>query len=258
MSSSSVRYREPPLTGYGNRLQSPKKGHYSPPNWPELPGVRRVPLVLVPDLMHILLDHGSDPMSNPRLATLIASAKKVGFAKDSIENAIARGSGKPKDGKALENLSIEVIVPPSVGAVIDCRTDNMARTMQEIRTIVKDSGARISPTKHLFERRGRLIVSKPKALGSGALFDIAVEAGATDVELGNEESPVLYTEPEAISEVSARLSDSEHSLQVESAEMVWHPLEDTMTDDPGGNVLSNLLYQFHEVLGVQEVFLNVR
>lgn len=150
------------------------------------------------------------------------------------------------------------MVPPSVGAIIECQTDNAARTLQEIRTIVKDSGARITPTKHLFERRGRIVVTKAEDLDEEAFFDIAVDAGATDIDVDDSGSPVLYTEPQLMSEVSEALSRSKHSLQIESAEIIWHPLEDAMTDNPGGDVIPRLLEQFDEIIGVQEIFLNIK
>ena len=149
-------------------------------------------------------------------------------------------------------------MPPSVGAIIECQTDNAARTLQEIRTIVKDSGARVTSTKHLFERKGRIIVSKPESVDDEAFFDIAVDAGAADIEVDDSGSPVLYTEPQLMSEVLEALSKTKHSLQIESAGIVWHPLEDTLTEDPGGHVVPRLLEQFEEVNGVEEIFLNIK
>ena len=41
--------------------------------------------------------YGPDPNTNPRLADIVTKAKRDGFAKASIEAAIARGQGKQDD-----------------------------------------------------------------------------------------------------------------------------------------------------------------
>ena len=66
-------------------------------------------------------DHGPDPNSNARLATLIAGAKKSGFPKSSIENAIARGQGLSPTGAALEMVTVEAMLS-SMAVIIECQT----------------------------------------------------------------------------------------------------------------------------------------
>jgi transcriptional/translational regulatory protein YebC/TACO1 len=61
-----------------------------------------------------LPEYGPDPKINPRLATVITTAKKMGFPKASIESAIARGQGVSPNRAPLENVTIEAMIPPSV------------------------------------------------------------------------------------------------------------------------------------------------
>ena len=204
------------------------------------------------------IDLGGDPTSNPRLATLISSAKKSGFAKESIENAIARGCGKYVDGKALETVLIELMLPPSIGAIIECQTDSVARTLQDIRTVAKDNGAVMTPTKHLFERRGMIVMTPPDTLDDGALFDMAIEAGASDIDKVEGGAWVVYTNPTDLTDVSEVLSDGDRGIRIDSAELTWVAVEDTMSEDPGGKVISQLIEQLEEGHGVQEIHLNIR
>ncbi|RAL60822.1 hypothetical protein DID88_010147 [Monilinia fructigena] len=51
--------------------------------------------------------HGADPYINPRLATVLATAKKAGFPKNLMETAIARGQGKSTTGAALQKATLE-------------------------------------------------------------------------------------------------------------------------------------------------------
>ena len=68
-----------------------------------------------------LLGYGADPNSNTRLAALVANAKKAGFPKASIDAAIARGQGRSTSGAALENVTIEAMLPNAIAAVIECQ-----------------------------------------------------------------------------------------------------------------------------------------
>ncbi|TKA71829.1 hypothetical protein B0A49_06172, partial [Cryomyces minteri] len=100
--------------------------------------------------------YGPDPNINPRLAHAIATAKKSGFAKASIEAAIARGQGVSASGAKLESLTIEAILPPSVAVVIDCETDNKLRTLADVRLLIKHYEGNVTPTNYLFAKKGRI------------------------------------------------------------------------------------------------------
>lgn len=74
--------------------------------------------------------YGPDPASNPQLAAVVATAKEQGVPKATIENAIARGQGISPKGAALENLTIEAMIPPSVAIIIECQTDSKSKRYQ--------------------------------------------------------------------------------------------------------------------------------
>lgn len=94
--------------------------------------------------------YGPDPDSNPQLAAIVATAKKQGVPKATIENAIARGQGISPKGTALESLTIEAIIPPSVATIIECQTESKLKTLADIRLLIKYFGGSVTPTTHLF------------------------------------------------------------------------------------------------------------
>ena len=132
--------------------------------------------------------------------------------------------------------------------------------MQDVRTVIKESegGAVLTPTKHMFERKGRIVVTRPPSLDKEAFFDTSVDAGAEEVHMEGGEISILYTEPQLMSGVLEALKNSEHGLQVEAANVVWRPVENTLAEVPSDNVLPKLLEQLRELPDVQEIFLNVR
>jgi transcriptional/translational regulatory protein YebC/TACO1 len=200
---------------------------------------------------------GPDPAFNPRLAAAIANAKRGALAKSSIESAIAQGQGKTTSGAALESVTIEAMLPFSVGAVIECQTDSKLRTIQDVRAIISRGGGSITPTGFLFERKGKAIFEKKDALSVDAVLDQAIEAGATDVDVEHDGSLVVETEPSELSAVTQRLSEC-LGLKVDSLNIIHDPKEDTMVvlEEKEMADLEHLVAQLEEDPAVLDVYVN--
>ena len=176
-------------------------------------------------------DNGPDSQTNPRLADAVAKAKRIGFPKSSIESAIARGQGVPPSGVAFENVTVEAILPPSAAVIISCQTDSKLRTLADLRLAIKDYGGTATPTNHLFERKGRITFERSRDVEEIELFDRAIEAGATDVEITDEGTVVVFTEPSQTAPVACLLA-SLLGFKVRSSDIIWNPKEDMMVDVP--------------------------
>ncbi|RFU32205.1 hypothetical protein B7463_g4128, partial [Scytalidium lignicola] len=204
--------------------------------------------------------YGGDPNSNPRLATILANAKKAGFPKASMEAAIARGQGRSTSGAALENLTLEVIMPSQVAMVIDIETDNRARSLMELRYLVKSHGGTVSPTSYLFTKKGRVSFEKDERnLGVDEVLDEAIEAGAEDVETDEDGNVVVWTEPQATTSAAQALMKS-LDLKVQSSEIIWDANEDTkvkLDSTEAVKALSEFVDALQENTSVEGVYANV-
>jgi transcriptional/translational regulatory protein YebC/TACO1 len=177
-----------------------------------------------------------------------------------MEAAIARGQGKSATGAALENVSLEVIMPPTVAMIIECETDNRARTLADLRHLVKVHGGSVTPTSYLFQKKGRLAFEKDERnLGIDEVLDDAIEAGAEDVEEDEDGSIVVWTEPSKVTATAEALQKS-HGLKVESSDIIWDANEDTKVSlEPNDAVkaLLQLLEALQDNPNVQGVYANV-
>ncbi|TVY40188.1 putative transcriptional regulatory protein [Lachnellula subtilissima] len=152
---------------------------------------------------------GADPNSNPRLAMLLVTAKKAGWPKTNMDNAIARGQGRSTTGAALQNLTLEVIMPPTIALIIEAETDNAKRTLSELRLLVNKNGGTVTPTNYLFQKKGRVAFEKDERnLGVDEVLDDAIEAGAEDVEADEDGGIVVWTEPNKTSAAAEALQKS--------------------------------------------------
>lgn len=183
---------------------------------------------------------GPDPRFNPRLAAIITVAKKQGFPKASVENAIARGQGRSPTGAALESLTIEAMVPPSVAVIVECQTDSKARTLGDLKLALKESGGTMTPTSHIFDRKGKIVFEGAKNIGEEELFDQAIEAGAVDVQMEDDGKVVVFAESSQTTAVADALAASS-GLKVESLDIIWDPKEDMMVDVASPEMLDSFL-----------------
>jgi len=184
----------------------------------------------------------------------------AGFPKASIEAAIARGQGKSTSGAALESLTLELIMPPSVAMIVDVETDNKGRTMQDLRHLIKRHGGTVTPTSYLFQKKGRVAFEKDERnLGVDEVLDEAIEAGAEDVETDEEGSIVIWTEPNKITAAADALQKS-LNLKVESTDIIWDANEDTKVPVEKEQVvkaLSDFIEALQENSEVQGVYANI-
>src|SRR5947199_6259328 len=152
---------------------------------------------------------GGDPNGNPRLRAAIAEAKANNMPKDNIDRAIKRGNGEI-EGVTYEELTYEGYGPGGVALIVETMTDNTNRTTPEIRHIFEKQGGNLGTpgsVKFQFEKKGYFAVEK-SAANEDKLMEIALEAGADDLQTDDAEAYEIYTTPEAFEPVRQALENA--------------------------------------------------
>lgn len=123
---------------------------------------------------------GPDPEMNPRLFTAVQKARKESVPKDVIERAVQKGAGTGDDKLVMEHVVFEGYAPHKVPVIIEAYTDNLNRTVPEVRRLFRDGqlGAACS-NKFLFEHTGIVEAYHPEA--GRDIEEAAIEAGADEV-----------------------------------------------------------------------------
>ncbi|MFQ5896330.1 MAG: YebC/PmpR family DNA-binding transcriptional regulator [Nitrospinota bacterium] len=127
---------------------------------------------------------GGDPDANPRLRTAIASAKTMNMPADNIKRAVQRGTGE-LEGVTYEEVVYEGYGPGGVAVYVEALTDNKKRAVAEIRHLFTKHGGNLSEpgsVAWMFSKKGIFMVEE-EAVGEEHLMDVALEAGADDIEL---------------------------------------------------------------------------
>jgi YebC/PmpR family DNA-binding regulatory protein len=137
---------------------------------------------LIKEIMVAAKMGGGDPDANPRLRLAIDKAKGKSMPKNTIERAIAKGSGDLK-GDDYESLTYEGYGPGGVAVLVECLTDNRNRTASDVRSSFSKGGGNLGASgsvSYMFATKG--IFTIPKAVGDeDDIMMLALEAGAEDV-----------------------------------------------------------------------------
>jgi len=80
---------------------------------------------------------GADPDMNPRLRLVVDQAKKASMPRDTVERAIKKGAGLVDAGVNYEKLTYEGFAPHRVPVIVECLTDNVNRTVTNIRILFR-------------------------------------------------------------------------------------------------------------------------
>ena len=159
---------------------------------------------LAKDIM-VAARSGADPASNSKLRLVVEQARKVSMPKDTLERAIKKGAGIGSEAVHFEHVIYEGFAPHQVAVMVECLTDNVKRTAPEMRVLFRKGQLGTSGSVAWdFDHVG-LIEAEPAAPGADA-ETAAIEAGAQDLEPGDEEGTTVFiTDPTDLDLVSRAL-----------------------------------------------------
>ncbi len=138
----------------------------------------------------------ADPAVNSRLKDVVAKAKAANMPNDNIMRSIKKAAGDG-EGANFKEVSYEGYGPAGVALIVEVVTDNLNRSSSEVRHLFDKYGGSMGANGNvswMFERKGIIEIDNSKGLDEDELMMLALDAGAEDVEVG-EESAVVYTDP---------------------------------------------------------------
>ncbi len=198
---------------------------------------------------------GGDPGQNLTLRYAIDKAKSANMPKDTIEKAIKKGTGE-LGAVNYEEVLYEGYAPGGVAIMVEGLTDNRNRTAPEIKKIFEKRGGSLGASgcvNWMFKKKG-LITVKTDAADEDTLMDIALSAGADDLENTGGIFEITC-DPDAYNELKTALEEKE--IPLETAELSMVP-ENTVAvnDAETARKILALMEGFEDHDDVQEVYAN--
>ncbi len=197
---------------------------------------------------------GGNIADNPRLRATVDKALSVNMTRDTIDRAVARGAGA-NDNENLEELSYEGYGPGGVAILVETITDNKNRTVAEVRHCFNKFGGSLGTNgsvAYLFNRTG--IISLPATTDEEQIMEVALEAGAEDIVINDDNSIDVMTKLETFGAVQDALAANK--LAVNAAEMTMLATTEVDLDLATAETLLKLVEHMEELDDVQNVYSN--
>ncbi|MFO0910027.1 MAG: YebC/PmpR family DNA-binding transcriptional regulator [Isosphaeraceae bacterium] len=197
---------------------------------------------------------GGDPDTNLRLRYAIDKARSYSCPKDNIERSIKKGTGE-LGAENFEEIVYEGYGPGGVAVMCAVLTDNRNRTAGELRKAFEVCGGNLGATgcvSYLFNFKGLFIID-PKYVTEERLMEVALEAGADDIQLLGDYWEVTC-DPKIFDGVRKAIEAAK--IATESAEISYIPTTEVDLDVENGRRMLRLRDILEENDDVQEVYGN--
>ena len=211
---------------------------------------------LAKDLM-MAARNGADPNANARLRMVLEQARKVSMPKDTVDRAIKKGAGLTGEAVNFDRVMYEGFGPHRVPVMIECLTDNVNRTASDMRVIFRKGQQGTSGSVSWdFDHVG-MIEAEPTTADADPEM-AAIEAGAQDLEPGDEGTTLFITDPIDLDLVSRALPAQ--GFNVLSAKLGYKPKNPVDPASLGAEAMAEVeefLATVDECDDVQNVFVGL-
>jgi YebC/PmpR family DNA-binding regulatory protein len=202
---------------------------------------------------------GPHPETNPALRRAIQNARGANMPKDKVEAAIKRASGQ--DQKAYELVVYEGYGPHGVAFMVETATDNVVRTVANVRMHFKDHAGNLGTSGSVafqFKKMGVFRLA-PEGLDLDALELDLIDHGLEEMGEGTgekgEKQIVIRCAFESFGHLQAAIEERKlHPLSAESEFVAQTPVE--LPEDQAKEVLA-LVDALEQDEDVQRVFHNL-
>ncbi|MHC1706279.1 MAG: YebC/PmpR family DNA-binding transcriptional regulator [Bacteroidales bacterium] len=199
-------------------------------------------------------ESGPDPDGNPRLRLAIANAKGVNMPKETLSRAISKAS--EKDAATLSEVTYEGYAPHGIAVFIEATTDNIQRTVANVRSIFNKYNGSLGTNGSLsfiFDRKG--VFSIPQGTINAEDLEMElIDAGAEDIQLEEE----FFTVTTAMEDFGSMMKKLEElNIQPESAELQRIPKTTEKVELDAAKKIMKMIDAFEDDDDVTSVYHNM-
>jgi YebC/PmpR family DNA-binding regulatory protein len=197
---------------------------------------------------------GADPAMNAKLRLAIDYAKSVNMTKDTLDRVIKKGAGLLDEQVNYETVTYEGFGPHRVPVIVECLTDNRTRTAANVRGYFRlGQIAATGAVSWDFDRLGAIDAKGPAGTDAETA---AIEAGAQDLEPGEDGVTHFYTSPTDLDAVRKALEAA--GWKVSSAALVWRSKNPVSVAPEHLKEVEKFLGELDEDDDVHEIFVGMK
>ncbi|HNZ71678.1 MAG TPA: YebC/PmpR family DNA-binding transcriptional regulator [Prolixibacteraceae bacterium] len=196
-----------------------------------------------------------DPEMNAALRTAIQNAKAQNMPKANIDAAIKRAAGK--DTEAFMEELYEGKGPYGVMILVECLTDNHARTVANMKWIFNKWGAGLAPSGsmlNMFSRKAVIQFEMPAGKDREELEMELIDAGLEELS-ENEGTCFAYADYTDFGSLTKAFEDLK--IETTKATLQYIPVAPVELSEEQMEEIEKLIDKIEEDDDVQQVFTNI-
>jgi len=197
---------------------------------------------------------GSDPDANPRLRLAMEKANAANMPKDTIERTVKKAAGE-LEGVNYEEIRYEGYAQGGVAVMIECLSDNRNRTVSEVRHAFSKHGGNLGTdgsVAYLFSKIG--VLNFAPGTSEDEVMEVALEAGADDIVMGDDGSIEVVASPETFSGVVTAMNAA--GITPANAEVTMRASMEVELDVDTGQKVLKFLDVLEDLDDTQAVYSN--
>ncbi len=198
---------------------------------------------------------GGDPETNPRLRTLMATAKKENMPKENVERAIKKATSK--DFTDYKEMNYEGYGPNGIAIFVETATDNTTRTVANVRSYFNKCGGSLGTSgslEFLFDHKCVFHINKKDGIELDELELELIDFGVDEI-VEDEGEIVLYGEFAQNTVIQNYLE--ENGFEITTSEFVRIPNDTKTLNEEQTAAVNKLIERLEEDEDVQNVFHNM-
>ena len=199
---------------------------------------------------------GTEPASNATLKRLLDRAKKEQVPSDIIKRAIDKvNSGVDEN---YQQTVYEMFGPAGSTLVIECLTDNLNRTVSELRAVVNKCHIKMGAMGSVLFNYDHLCVVGFKGLSEEETMEALIENGADFIDMENDDnSIVVYGNPQDLYQIKEAISSKLPNVEFDIDEITYIAKEKIDISGDDLVIFERVLSILDDVEDVQNVYHNV-
>ena len=207
------------------------------------------------EIYQVAKNGGVTPEGNPALKRLIEKAKKEQVPNDVIKRAIDKVSSGADE--SYENARYELFGPGGSTLIVDCLTDNVNRTVSDIRTVVNKCHVKLGAMNSVSYMYDNLCIVGFKGLTEEEVMDALINNDVDITDMEDEDGTIMiYGEPTLLNKIKeAIISVKEVTFDIDEIAML--PKDKIKLTGEDLEVFNKLVTMLDEVDDVNHVYHNV-
>lgn len=199
---------------------------------------------------------GTEVTSNATLRRLIERAKKEQVPSDIIKRAIDKvNSGVDEN---YQTATYEMFGPTGSTLVIDCLTDNLNRSISDLRAVANKCHVKMGAQGSVLFNYDHLCIVGFKGLNEEETMNALIENNAdfVDMEL-DDDMIIVYGNPQNLYQIKEAINKAKPGIEFEMDEISYIPKEKITLSGEDKLLFEKILTMLDDVEDVQNVYHNV-